>query len=161
MRTYFREEQRFRQPWLLAILLLPCVPILYGAYQQLATDRKPGAALAVIPAIFVAFLIWFLSLKLVTEVRDEELYIKFVRLWPACRIPLDQVRRAAALTYSPLFDYGGWGIRCGRKGMAYNVSGNRGVLLDLADGRSVLVGSQRAEELARAIEERRALLNFR
>jgi hypothetical protein len=164
---HFREEQRFRQPWLLALLILPCVPIFYGGYQQLASGRPwgnrpmPDAGFAVFLAGFVFFLVWFLRLKLVTEVRDEELYIKFVLLWRARRVPLGQIRRVAALTYRPLADYGGWGIRRGRRGMAYNVSGSRGVLLDLSDGKSVLIGSQRAEELARAIEERRALLKSR
>ena len=39
-------------------------------------------------------------------------------------------------------EYGGWGIRGGLRGTkAYNVSGNRGVELMLADGRTVLIGS--------------------
>jgi hypothetical protein len=140
------------------------MPTLYSAYQQLTLGRPwgnkpmPDAGLAIFLAGYLLFLVWFLSLKLVTEVRDEEVYVKFVRLWRARTIPLDQIRRVAAVTYSPLLDYGGWGIRCGRKGMAYNVSGNCGVQLELKEGRPILVGSQRAEELARAIEERRALL---
>jgi hypothetical protein len=35
--------------------------------------------------------------------------------------------------------------------MAYNVSGNRGVEVELTDGRTVMVGSQRADELAGAL----------
>jgi hypothetical protein len=54
-------------------------------------------------------------------------------------------------TYRPIRDYGGWGIRYGRGGKAYNVSGNRGVMLELSDGQKLLIGSQRPEELANAI----------
>jgi hypothetical protein len=56
-------------------------------------------------------------------------------------------------TYRPILEYGGWGVRYSfvRKGWAYTVSGNRGVQLQLANGKRILVGSQRAEELARAI----------
>jgi TATA-box binding protein (TBP) (component of TFIID and TFIIIB) len=50
-----------------------------------------------------------------------------------------------------LLEYGGWGIKYGRKGKAYNVSGNRGVQLVFKDGKQLLIGSQRAEELAEAI----------
>jgi hypothetical protein len=39
------------------------------------------------------------------------------------------------------------------KGWAYNVRGNRGVQLELANGKRILIGSQRAEELAGAIGE--------
>jgi hypothetical protein len=40
--------------------------------------------------------------------------------------------------------------------VAYNVSGDRGVELTLRDGRRVMLGSQRPEELAQAIETQRA-----
>jgi hypothetical protein len=163
LNSYFREVQRFRQPWLRAVLILPALPMLYGAYRQFILGRpwgnrpSPDAVLAILIVAYILFVAWFLSLKLVTEVRDQELYLKFVRLWPAERIPLAQIRRAAAVTYRPMRDYGGWGVRMGRKGMAYNVSGNRGVELELMDDRRLLIGSQRAEELARAIQERGSL----
>jgi hypothetical protein len=140
--------------------------MLYGGYQQFVLGRpwgsrpSPNALLAILIIAYVLFAAWFLSLKLVTEVRDRELYAKFVWLFGAEeRIPVAQIRRAAAVTYHPARDYGGWGVRAGRKGMAYNVSGNRGVELELSDGRHLLIGSQRAEELAQAIEERRPLVN--
>ena len=38
-------------------------------------------------------------------------------------------------------------------GKAYNVSGNRGVQLKLSTGNGLLIGSQRPEELAQAIQE--------
>jgi hypothetical protein len=40
----------------------------------------------------------------------------------------------------------GWGAR-----KAYNVSGNRGVELTLQDGSTIMIGSQRADELEWAI----------
>ncbi len=53
-------------------------------------------------------------------------------------------------------EYGGWGVKGWSKDkMAYNVSGDRGVELTLKDGRRIMLGSQRAEELAGAIEAAR------
>jgi hypothetical protein len=46
---------------------------------------------------------------------------------------------------------GGWGLRFGAKGKAYNVSGNRGVLLTFEGDKTLLIGSLRADELAQAI----------
>jgi len=37
------------------------------------------------------------------------------------------------------------------KGKAYNVSGNRGVQLELLNGGRILIGSQKPEELVKAI----------
>jgi hypothetical protein len=55
--------------------------------------------------------------------------------------------------YSPLREFGGWGIRFapGKK-RAYSVSGNKGVELELSDGMHVLIGSQRPEELTQMID---------
>mgnify|MGYP001089165244 CR=1 FL=1 len=36
--------------------------------------------------------------------------------------------------------------------MAYNVSGDRGVQIELLNGKRLLIGSQQAEELLRAIQ---------
>ncbi len=53
----------------------------------------------------------------------------------------------------PIADYGFWGIRSGRDDTrALIARGNRGVRLELADGSFLLIGSQRSEALARAIE---------
>jgi hypothetical protein len=38
--------------------------------------------------------------------------------------------------------------------MAYNVSGNRGVDLRLTNGKSLMIGSQRPEEFALALQTR-------
>jgi hypothetical protein len=66
-------------------------------------------------------------------------------------IPIADIESAQARSYGALRAYGGWGIRGLDGQRAYSVSGDRGVELDLADGRKVLIGSQRADELARAI----------
>ena len=61
--------------------------------------------------------------------------------------------RLEVVSYRPLADYGGWGIRSGRDGeRVLNARGNRGVRLDLADGSRLLIGSQRPEALALALE---------
>ena len=156
----FREVQRFRQWWIWAILLGILLLFGYGLFKQLIWgapwgDRPlPNTALAGITLLLVLFTIWFYQLRLVTEVRDDGLYVHFVWLTRRRKIPFSEIKAYAARTYHPLREYGGWGVRYGFKGKAYNVSGNRGVQLELVDGERLLVGSQRPEELVRAIEER-------
>ena len=53
--------------------------------------------------------------------------------------------------YDPVRDYGGYGIRTTRHGTAYIAGGNRGVRLELAKGGTILIGSERPEELVSAI----------
>ena len=88
-----------------------------------------------------------------TVVTDTDLSVSFGALFPLYRrrIALADIASAEAVTYSPLAEYGGWGIRGFGSSVALNARGNRGVRLTLRDGRRVLIGSQRAGELAEAL----------
>jgi hypothetical protein len=150
----FREVQRFRQPWLWVVLLLPLAFVAVGSFLWARDEPIPWETWALIGGVTLLALGWFAVLRLTTEVEDEALVLQFVPLWKKKRIPYASIRSVEARTYRPLREYGGWGIRYGRQGGAYNVSGDRGVQLQLDDGRRFLVGSQRPDELARAISER-------
>lgn len=71
------------------------------------------------------------------------------------KIAFTEIVSAEAETYSPLREFGGWGLRGWGNNRAINMAGNRGVRLQLKDGRRLLIGSQRAEELAQAIRSYR------
>jgi hypothetical protein len=162
----FREEQRFRQLWIWLLLVFTALLGVwifgYGMVQQMIF-RKPWGnepmsdTMLIIVAIayflFSGGLIWlFCAAKLVTEVRSDGLYIRFYAFHRSFhKIPLENVARFEARTYKPILEYGGWGVRWTMKGKAYNVSGNRGVRLDFKDGKHLLIGSQRPDELAQAI----------
>ena len=89
-----------------------------------------------------------ITVRLVTEVRDGELVISLRGFWRSRRILLNEIRSAEAISYDPVRDYGGYGIRTGRFGKAYIAAGTRGVRIKLANGATVVAGSQRPEELA-------------
>ena len=64
------------------------------------------------------------------------------------------ISRIEVVTYRPIADFGCWGISFGRDGeRALIARGNRGVRLVLNDGTKLLIGSQRPEALARALEQ--------
>jgi len=163
----FREVQRFRQAWVWALLIsiatIELATFGYGIIQQIILGKPFGnnptsdAVLIIIaiPAILigVGLLLLFGIIKLETDVRQDGLYVRFFPLHLSYkRIPLEDVERMEACTYRPILEYGGWGIRFRRGGKAYNISGNRGVRLDFSNGRRLLIGSQKSEELAAAIE---------
>jgi len=92
------------------------------------------------------------SLRLVTEVRSDDLYVRSYPLHRSyCNFPFDSIRSCHVQKYRPIRDYGGWGIRYGLKGTACNVSGDRGVLLEFRDGSKLMTGSQQPEGLAAAM----------
>jgi len=166
----YHEEQRFRQWWLWAVIVISVVSLLgtfgYGFVKQLVFNQPwgdrpmPDYALAIVGSLAILSsvgLIWlFLAMTLVTEVRHDGLHIRFFPLTQTT-IAFQDIRQCEARTYHPIREYGGWGIRMTiRRGKAYNVSGNCGVQLELSNGKRLLIGSQRSDELAAAINAHRS-----
>lgn len=155
----FREVQRFRQWWVWLLVLLVAGISWYGFIQQIVLKKPfgnnpaPDSIMIVIVAIFgILFPVLFYSLKLVTEVQYDGLYVRFFPLqFHAHKILFGDIKKYEIRTYSALKEYGGYGIRYGTKGKAYNVSGNKGIQLEFQDGKQLLVGTQRPEEFASAL----------
>jgi hypothetical protein len=93
----------------------------------------------------------FYGLKLLVEVREDGVHINFAPLVRRT-VLFENIVSCEVRTYRPMREYGGWSVKYGRAGKAYNVSGNRGVQLKLSNGKGLLIGSQRPEELAQAIQ---------
>jgi len=111
-----------------------------------------GAVLCgILVPVGVGLLLWVFRME--TEVRRDGLYVRCVPFHRGFRrFDVADLSEHHARRYRPIIEYGGWGIRCGWKGWAYNVSGNEGVQLVFRDGRRVLIGSARPAELDTAIE---------
>jgi hypothetical protein len=148
--VHYREVQHFHpliRGMTVAISTLPLVVgLVIWLFQPSAWEPLPLLA-----AVSLAGMLFVFGVRLVTEVRDGALYVRLAPL-PFRRIPLETIRSAEVRTYRPLAEFGGWGIRHGWQGMAYNARGNRGVQLVLANGRRVLVGSQTPEGLLAALQ---------
>jgi hypothetical protein len=156
--VFFREEQSFRQRWIWVPLLLPLLFVSAGLLWLLT--RPPGSvppqlwrSLAATDLVLAAVTLWLYKMRLVTEVRAGYLVLHFQWLWRRRWIPFTDIQSYRVVTYNPVAEYGGWGIRYGAAGdKAYNVSGTRGVRLEFTNGGRLLIGSQRPEELARALD---------
>ncbi|UCH85591.1 MAG: hypothetical protein JSW50_07875 [Candidatus Latescibacterota bacterium] len=163
----FFEEQPLRNNKLFFLAFVSGVGMIvffaYAMYKQLVVgepfgDRPMGdTGLLVFGSLYIllgiALLYLYFAGRLVTEVRSEGLFIRYVPFHRAfTQIPLDGVTSCEARTYKPIREYGGWGIRRGLGKKAYNVSGNQGVELQFEDGSKLLIGSNKASQLAAALE---------
>jgi hypothetical protein len=147
----FVESQRFRSLW----MWLPmAVVIAIAANTWRTLGHGPTWPIAMFGLLVVGFVVFLLLLaQLTVEVRSDGVYARFAPFHRDARFfPFDEIVAHRAVTYRPIVDYGGWGIRRGRNGSAYNMSGNRGVLLTFRDGTTLLLGSRRADELDAAID---------
>ena len=158
----YHEEQRFRQWWVWLLVAVVAALAWWTLVQQIILGRPlgenplPDSAAWVLWAIMgLGLPLLFWTIRLVIEVTADQVVIRY-RPLTRRSIALADIEQATARTYNPVTEYGGWGLKgWSRRNIAYNVSGHQGVQLVLRDGRRVMLGSQRAEELAQAIEARR------
>lgn len=154
----FEEEQSFRQGWvwalvsgMLVVLVVPLVLVVSGVPVKEGSSILAGVmGLLIGIGVLIGTAALIYTMKLTVRLDDTGMHVRF---WPFVNrdIRLDDIARWEARTYRPLLEYGGWGIRCGWSGMAYNVSGNQGVQLEFSNGKRLLLGSKRPDELAAAI----------
>jgi hypothetical protein len=158
----FKEVQHFRQPllWLLFGVVLVIIVGITGflAVKLIFLSKPPhtgiGIALLIPSVVAICIGLLLFSAKLEVEVRKDGLYLRFFPFHMSFQtISLENLEKHEAITFAPLKDYGGWGIRYGKKGKAYIVSGNTGVLLSFKDGKTLCIGSQKAEELNGALSK--------
>ena len=154
--TVYRETQWNTVKWVWALLLGIAALMWYGFYVQIiggepfGTNPASDNVMILITVVFGAlFPLFMLSMHLVTEVRDEGLHIRMAP-FPGRTIPYDAIDTYAPRTYNALREYGGWGIRLGWNGKAYNMSGRDGIQLGLKSGERILVGTHRPEDLYEA-----------
>jgi len=142
----FREVQHFRQKWIVAVIITITLLMWYVATVQLlfnrpfGTNPAPDFMLIIFWIIFgIGFPLFFFYLRLITEVRDDGIYLKFVPFNRRfIRIGFEEIDKHELRTYRPIVEYGGWGIK-------YSSHGN---------GKRVLIGTQRGEEFFTAVQAR-------
>lgn len=166
-KIFYKESQQFRQWWYILFILAATVPAMimciYTLYQQIIKGIQVGdspASNVVMIAVFIVLCvsIWiFFSLKLEVWIDQKGIHYRFFPvIFKNKLISKSEIQRFEIRKYSPILDYGGWGIRrgIGRKwGKAYNVSGNIGLQLYLTNGKKVLFGTQRSQAITYAMDE--------
>ena len=118
-------------------------------------DRSddPLWVLVLVAVLTLAVVAWMWWMRLETTVDAEAVHVRFRGLFVRRRFLFADIDHFEAVTYRPVAEYGGWGIRWrGRGKIAYSVSGKEGVRLTLADGKDVMIGSQKAAELEAAMQ---------
>jgi hypothetical protein len=157
--SIYREVQRFTLKWAWTLILAVALFIWYAFVQQVILGKPVGSKPATDQAMWILWAgfgiglpVFFHSLKLVVELREKELYLRFFP-FPARTVPYQNLKNCQAVEFSPLRDYGGYGLRWSPgKGWAYLIGSKRGVRLELSDGEKLLIGSQHPEKIVEFIE---------
>jgi hypothetical protein len=164
-RIWFEEKQRFNQWWVwlltISIVVLSMGTIMGQAidtYQNgFDSEEKARELIIVLLMLFVtnALIIWLLlSMHLDTRVDTAGVHYRFspfINAWKT--ISKREIREYSVGPYSPIKEYGGWGLRYGLKGKALNVRGNQGLRLQYGEGKNLLIGTQMPVALEKAMSE--------
>lgn len=159
----YREEQNF--DWRVYAFVACCELVVWGIIAWYVRRAAPGHVplgdfhglptswLAILLLAAATFFLFSL-LRMTTEVSPTDVHVWFgwVPVYRK-RLAALSIQRVEVVTYRPIHDHWGWGIRIARDGeRVLSAKGNRGVRLELLDGTRLLIGSQQPEALARAVE---------
>ncbi len=154
---YFTETQRFRQLWIWALLTGLLVLFIWAFVQQIilgipwGNNPASDTGLILFCLIPLGIVVLFLIARLETRIDRMGIsyrFLPFHRKWRL--IEWSTVGRAYIRKYNSIAEFGGWGIRFGLKGgKAYNVSGNHGLQLELKNGKKLLIGTCKPDELSK------------
>ncbi|WP_411768197.1 hypothetical protein [Winogradskyella sp. A3E31] len=150
----FKEQQRFTQLWLIilvAISTLVPLGIVLGTYYKDSKSMSIIELVSIISVVILAAGIIFLF-KLTSRIDEKGIHYKFFPFhWTNKSIVWGDINKAYVRSYSPIGEYGGWGLRGGKlfskaNGKAINVSEDIGIQLELKNGKKLLIGTQKKHE---------------
>ena len=153
---FFTENQRFGT-WSF-LLLLVIVPFFFRLYTQIRSDEtllsSDNIPLFIGLLLSITLTVFFIALQLQTRIDVKGIEVRFAPVhqkW--ARYEWDSLQAVYVRKYSPLGEYGGWGFRGSGSNKALNVSGSYGIQLVFSDGRRLLIGTQKAEEVERVLRK--------
>ncbi|WP_282165369.1 hypothetical protein [Cellulophaga baltica] len=154
----FYEEQKFTQWWLWLLLLLiigyllfDLISFSYSSDEIFTVGTIIFNTENLIPLILVCLVILlFLILKLKTTLSQDYIQISFFPFFTK-KWNWSEINTTDIVTYGFI----GYGIRLSLKyGTVYNIKGNHGLAIHLKNGKKLMVGTQKPEELANVIKNK-------
>jgi len=156
----FIEEQKFTQIWLflgLAIaFVVVTIPIVkdWDTISQGSIGEILSNTAGILILIFVFALFNFFKLK--TRIDEKGVYYQYLPFHFSYRfLSWNMIAKCYVRNYDAIFEYGGWGLKFSfrkSKGKSFTVKGDVGLQLELMDGKKILIGTQKKEEIQRTIE---------
>lgn len=86
--------------------------------------------------------------KMVTQIREDGIYVRFPPFQPSFQKFLwKDIRQVYIRRYNATSEYMGWGIKTGPMGKGYMVAGDMGIQIVLKNNYKILIGTQQSEKV--------------
>jgi len=161
-KTYFSERQTQKQKWIWFVVWLIFLMSVFAIIKQvvlkspIGNNPAPNWALYLITGFSISLVIFLYRNVLLTRITNQGVHYRFIPFHRKERIvSWKQIKKAYVRVYDPLPEYGGWGLRTvdtKGNGIAINMMGKIGLQLELHNGKNILIGTQRGEEVKKVID---------
>lgn len=150
------EQQRFKQIWLWIILFVVNIPLLIRIFrrviknQSFTAQHTSSSEFLTAGCLGLIVIVLFLFVRMDTVLKKDGIYVRFFPFHQNYRKYLwKEIAKVSVREYNPIRDFGGWGMReeLFGKGKAYNVAGNKGIQLVFKDGSTLLIGTNKVNEV--------------
>ena len=154
MDVLFSEKQKISFWWLWVLLLLITLIPAYGLYRQVIIGipfggnpmSSTGLIIFLIAMLLMVLFFWIIELK--TEITEKYILVHFFPFFETKYLWSD-VASAEIVNYG----FVGYGIRIGtRYGTLYNTRGNKGLAIQLKNGKKYCIGTQKETELQEVVD---------
>ncbi len=148
MKPLFTEKQRFNQWWLWVLLIISSVAPVIILYKEFTSSTSTSGSLSALIILFLVTVL-FVVLKMKTTITQKSIQlVYFPFVWKT--INIDDIASMEVINYGFV---GGWGIRLWTSyGTVYNVRGNKGLHIKLKNGKQLVIGTQKPEELEKVLQ---------
>lgn len=155
----FIEEQKFTQPLFIGLsIALIVTGVTFITEWDTTLQNSLGEKLGAFSGIFIVLLVilLFMNLKLKTRIDENGISYQFYPFHRSYKIiSWNNISNSYIRNYNAIFEYGGWGMKLNfmkKSGKAFTTSGNIGLQLKLKNGRKILIGTQKKNELQRVLD---------
>lgn len=149
MKLLFTEKQRFNQWWLWLLLAVSSAAPVIILYKKITSNAADSGSLSALVVLFLVIAL-FVMLQMKTVVTDQNIQlVYFPFVWKT--INLSEIETMKVINYGFV---GGWGIRLWTSyGTVYNVRGNKGLHIKLKNGKQLVIGTQKPQELEKVVAQ--------
>ncbi len=166
----FLETQKIKSKIIYLILIVIDLCLLYVCFLQIikkstiGTNPISNTGLIILTSIMILSTIFCFFIKLKTIINSNGIYFKYEPIHLKYKFySWEYINNIYLKKFSPLLDYGGWGIRIKyriwkRKEIAYFLKGNIGIFCEIKNGKKILIGTQEPENVNEILKKLNKIL---
>ena len=152
---HFKESQQNNLNWILILFICLYGLMFWALYSVLVKEIDVAAIASIVFSIclIILFNIVVIVMRLDVEIDEAKITYRFKPFHVKPRIIYwEDVSDFYIRDYRPIREYGGHGLKRKMKyGKSFTVLGKKGLQLILKDGKKILFGTQKPQELERII----------